>query len=426
MGRSIKLLSIINRYYMFSLLLFFILAGFMLFYAFSFYLNEELDEQLNTERVHFMNSTQSMDTLNISSLVFLDFISVKRISPGLTIEPEKFDSSMYDKVEKEIIPFRLIRFSSQTRKANYVVVMKTPKLETRDIVNSIFLSLMIVFGLLCLILYISNLYLSKKVWSPFLKTISSIKTLNINDCDASFNYQASHIEEFNELNVSLQKMAERIQSDYFRMKEFSENAAHELQTPLSIIRSKLESLLQSKDLNNEDAQLINQALESTVRLSRLNQSLLLLTKIENRQYGQKQMVNFSEVFDKYLKLYTEMIAEKGIRLQMKKEEDFIFEINPMLTDVLISNLLSNAIKHNVLNGEVMISIKKNRFEISNTGKAPDCSTELLFSRFKKGNHSPEHLGLGLALVKEIVETSGMQISYTFENERHVLVVIPKE
>ncbi|MDD3907251.1 MAG: HAMP domain-containing sensor histidine kinase [Bacteroidales bacterium] len=422
MGRSLNLLSITNRYYLISLSLFFIFAGVLLFYAISYNMNEELDEQLYAEQIHVENAIKSMDHINATPLSLLDNIIVKKTSFAVNIKPEIFDSLIYDDVEKEMIPFRLIRFSAQTTNANYVIVIKESKIETSDLVISIFFSLMLVFGLFCLILYVANSYLNRKIWSPFLETISAIKTLNINNRDVSFKYQTSHIEEFNELNFSLQKMIERIESDYLHMKEFSENAAHELQTPLSIIRSKLESLLQSKDLNNEDAQLIDQALESTVRLSRLNQSLLLLTKIENRQYEQKQEVSFSSVFDKYIEFYNENILENGIEIQLNKYEDFVFEINPTLADLLISNLLSNAIKHNIQDGEAVINIEKGRFEIFNTGEEPTCSTELFFNRFKKGNHLPEHLGLGLALVKEIVETSGLQITYIYENDRHLIMV----
>jgi len=417
-----KLLSITNRYFFLSLLLLFSLAGVVLFYAIRFYMNEEMDEQLNAERSQFEKNIQSIDSLDASSLVFLGNIDVEEVSSEKNIEPEVFDSMMYSELEKEMIPFRLIRFSARTKKADYTVLIKESKLETVDIVNSIFCSLMLVFGLFCVVLYLSNCYLNKRVWSPVLKTIQAIKKFNINDREASLKIESAHIEELNELNAALQKMIERIKSDFFQMKEFSENAAHELQTPLSIIRSKLETLLQSENLKDEDARLISQALEGSGRLSRLNQSLLLLTKIENRQYEQKQMVRFSAVFEKYLEIYTDVIAEKRIAIQMEDKDDFVFEINLTLADMLISNLLGNSIKHNNRNGNVRITLFKDGFEISNSGDAPLYPTEQLSNRFKKGNNASEHLGLGLALVKEIVETSGLQISYTFEDERHVMAV----
>jgi len=420
MGRSIKLLSITNRYYLISLLLFFIIAGVLLFFIISFNLDEELDEQLYTEQVHVVNAIRSVENFNELSMPLYDNFIVKKDFTKVNRKPQIVDSLMYDDVEKEMIPFRVIRFSAQTKNARYIILIKKSKIETVDLFFGIFLSLMIVFGLFCMILYVSNSYLNRKIWSPFLETIAAIKTLNINDRDVSFNYKHSKIEELNELNSSLQKMIEQIKSDFFRMKEFSENAAHELQTPLSIIRSKLESLLQSENLNNEDAQLIDRALESTVRLSKLNQSLLLLTKIENRQFEQKQLIPISSVIDKYLELYFDLIDGKKLSVTLNKEKEFFIDINPVLSDLLISNLLGNAIKHNVQNGDIVINIKHDGLEMSNSGEAPEYATDELFSRFKKGNHAPEHLGLGLALVKEIVETCGFNISYVYKNERHTL------
>jgi len=423
MGRRLTLLSIINRCYLISTLLFFILTGCFLFFAFNFYLNEEMDEQLRTEQVHFTKAIQSMDTLEIASNLYqLGGMSLKRIPPSINRPPVLYDSLMYDEVEKEMIPFRLIRFSASTKKANYLVVLNDAKMETMDIVNSIFVSLMGVLGFLCILLVLLNSFLSKQVFSPLLKTIAAIKEWNVLDVALTFNHQPTRIQELDELNRSLTKMVERIQTDFLRMKAFSANAAHELQTPLSVIRSKLESLLQSNALTNENAQLINQALENTVRLSRLNQTLLLLTKIENRQFDQKQRISFAGVFAKYLENYTELVAQMGLTVRLEKTSDFVYEMSPVLTDVLVSNLLINAIKHNIPGGEVVIQLHENGFEINNTGNIPEVPTEQLFLRFQKGNHSPEHVGLGLALVKEIVDTSQLTITYVYHDNRHVLVV----
>lgn len=417
-----KLLTVTNRYFLFSQSIFYLVAGLVLFYAISYNLDEELDEQLRSEKLHFAKTIEPLDSLNDTSLTFFNNLSVRNIPFGTTMETQLYDSMMYDAAQKEMIPNRLIRFQAQTKLANYVVVFRESKIETEDLFYSIFITLMFVFSLFCVILYLSNSYLNRKIWSPFLNTISQIKKLNINDPDVSLKFKGSRVEELNELNVSLQKMIERIKSDFLRMKEFSENAAHELQTPLSIIRSKLESLLQSEKLNNEDAHLIYQALENTVRLSKLNQSLLLLTKIENHQFEQKQHVLFSTVFDKYLSIFTETIEQKSLTIERNRPEEFVFDINPMLSDVLISNLLSNAIKHNVDRGYVRIFLEKEGFEVINTGEVPSCSTDLLFHRFKKGDQSPEHLGLGLALVKNIVETNGLEITYTYYEGNHTIRV----
>ncbi len=420
MARTMKLLSATNRFYLMSISIFFIFAGVMLNYSIRFNLKEELDEQLCAEQVHISKAMRLMDSLSSPLLPLNDNFFVQKAKPGIIMMPVLFDSLMYDNVEKEDIPYRLIRFSAQTIRYNYIVTIKKSEIESNDLALTIFISLMLVFGLFCIMLFVSNYFFSRKLWSPFLETITVIKNLKINDRSTNVEFPTTHIQEFNELNRSLQQMLERIKSDFLRMKDFSENASHELQTPLTIIHSKLESLLQSKELNKEDAKLISQALESAVRLSRLNKTLLLLTKIENRQFEQKQTINFSEVFTKYLELYSDMISGNKLRVELNKEEEFYWNLHSVLADILISNLLGNAIKHNIQNGNLLINVKREGFQISNTGLEPEFPTELLFYRFKKSNHSSDHLGLGLALVKEIVDTNGLEISYTFQNGIHTV------
>jgi signal transduction histidine kinase len=422
MGGSMKLLSVTNRYYFFSITAFFFLAGIMLFYLIKYQLNEELNEQLMNEQAHVTKSIKKLDSLNVASLLINDNLSFKKVNSEIFLKPILFDTLLYDSIEKEIIPFRLIHFSAKTKCQNYLFTIQSSKIENEDIFFSVFLSLMLVFALFSIMLYLSNYYFSKKLWSPFLKTITNIKTININNAGNSLTFADSNIQEFSELNSSLQQMIERIKSDYLRMKDFSENASHELQTPLSIIHSKLESLLQSKELKADDAKLINQALENTVRLSRINQTLLLLTKIENRQFENTHDISFFSVFDKYIELYSDLLNEKDITVSFTHLEDFIYKIHPSLADILVSNLLSNAIKHNIRPGKIEILLYSKGFEIKNSGEEPKFPTELLFTRFKKGVSSSEHLGLGLALVKKIAETNNLHIKYNYNVGMHVLSI----
>ena len=415
-----KLLSAINRFYLASISLFFIVAGVMLYYSIQHHINDELDEQLRAEQVHFSNAIEHLESLRDYPSLMSDFLSVEKVLSGVHIEAVLFDSTMYSSAENEVIPFRLIRFSAQTQKETYIITIKRSEIESNDLALTIFWSLILLFGLFAIMLFVANYFFSKRLWTPFIDTIAAIKSLNINDRNASVEFPTSRIREFNQLNESLQSMLERLKSDFIRIKEFSENAAHEIQTPLAIIHTKLESLLQRKDLNIEDALIINQAMESTSRLSRLNKTLLLLTKIENRQYEEKQNVNFSTIIDKYIELYSDIISDKKLKLEINKADDFLSDFHPVLADILVSNLLSNAIMHNVDNGSLYIKVYKDGFEIRNSGEKPEFSTELLFNRFKKGNHSSDHLGLGLALAKEIAETNGLVIKYEFEAGMHII------
>ena len=417
-----KLLSVTNRYYFVSITVFILLAGIVLFYSIKYQLNKELDEQLIAGQAHVAGSMKKLDSLNTASLLLNDNLSFTKVSQGQFVKPVLFDSSLYENIEHEFVPYRVIQFTANTQKQNYLITIKSSEIENDDIVFSVFVGLMLVLALFSIMLYFTNYYFNRKLWTPFLRTISSIKNLNINTKEPSLKFGQTTINEFNELNQALEQMTKRIWSDYKRMKDFSENASHELQTPLMIIRSKLEGLLQSRDLKASDARLIHQALENTVRLSRINQTLLLLTKIENGQYEQKQEVSFVKIFERYIEAYEELMVDRNLKITVDKTGDFIFPIHPALADILVSNLLNNAIKHNMSNGWLSINIYPNWFEIINSGTPAGLPTEQLFDRFTKGTNSSEHTGLGLALVKEIAEANGLQVKYDYINDYHIVKI----
>jgi len=415
-----KLLTITNRYYFISILLFFIVAGVILFFLLRYHLDDELNEQLLGDQQRITFAMLQRDTMNKPQFPLRDDLTFQRRPLDFKMETQLFDTLMYDKTEKDIVPFRMIRFTAKTRQANYLITVKRSMIETDDLVISILISLMVVIGLFSLILLWMNSYFSKKLWSPFLNTIMRMKSFDINKHEQAFQTSSTRIQEFTDLNTTLEQMISRIQSDYFRMKEFSENAAHELQTPIAIINTKLESLLQTSELNEESAGLIQSAMENSSRMSKLIQTLLMLTKIENRQFDAREKISMNEVIKKYLNLYDELIREKKLKVEMKEEGEFVAEVHPQLADILISNLISNAIRHNKLEGSIHVSISPDKISISNSGNAPAHSTQEMFARFKKGNQSSEHLGLGLSLVKEIVQAANLSVQYTFHEGEHVL------
>ncbi len=420
-----RLLTLTNRFYLISILLFFIVSGFFLFFLIRYHLDEELNEQLNTEYIYLSGVMQKMDSLDPNAFLLNDNLIVRQVLTEDSQTPVLFDTLIYDKIEKEAIPCRALKFNARTKSACYILTLTRSVIESTDLLYSIFVSLIIVSGLFSILLFLANYYFSKKLWAPFLHTISVIKEVQVGHKGSEMNLEPSQIVEFNDLNLALKKMFDKITSDFHRMKSFSENASHELQTPLAVIRSKLETLLQAKDLNQSNALLINQALEGTIRMAKINQTLLLLTKIENGQFAEKQKIFFSGVFDKCLEIFKDIAEDKGIHIHIAQEDDYVCEMNPILADIMVSNLLSNSIHHNVLGGFVNIQLRKNSFSIENGGAAPACETALLFERFKKGGLSQEHIGLGLALVKEIVGSTGMQITYTYHGGIHKLEVTQK-
>jgi len=202
------------------------------------------------------------------------------------------------------------------------------------------------------------------------------------------------------------------------LKAFTENASHEIQTPLAVILSKLEMLLQSEGLAPEQLKLIQAAYRSARRLSQTNKSMVMLTRIENRQFNQIQQIDVSRLLTELLEQFEDFIDTKKLSIQQFINALPVWQTDPDLAHILLSNLLSNAIKHNVEEGGIQIRLEKHRLEISNSGNAPSLPTQQLFERFRKGNDANGNTGLGLALVKEICGVINIRVDYEYDNNRH--------
>ena len=136
----------------------------------------------------------------------------------------------------------------------------------------------------------------------------------------------------------------------------SENASHEIQTPLAIIKSKIELLIQSENLTKEHMKQLQDIYSATGRLSKLNQFLLLITKIENLQFNSTKTIDLTQLIDKYVSDLDELIEQKQIKVEKHYNISRELMLNNTLAEILISNLLSNAIKHNVKNGIIKITL----------------------------------------------------------------------
>jgi signal transduction histidine kinase len=261
--------------------------------------------------------------------------------------------------------------------------------------------------------------ISRKIWVPFYHTLDKIKDFNIND-NLKLNLSPTGIREFDRLNRVLNSMSEKIRADYLNLKEFTEDASHEIQTPLSVIKSKLELLFQSENLTDKQAENIRAIYEATTRLSKLNYSLLLISKIQNQQYASTEQVDLAVIIDKFLLHFREIIEQKNIRIDRQYRKADTLSINPDLAEILISNLLGNSIRHNIEDGWVSVDLDAEKLVISNTGHTLAFNPDDLFKRFRKGDVSGDSSGLGLSIVSKIASLYNMDIEYTLSGNIHTL------
>jgi signal transduction histidine kinase len=303
---------------------------------------------------------------------------------------------------------------------HYIIRAYDVVVEPDDIVDAITKSGGRIIGLLLLFVTVSSMLISRRILLPFQKTLKAIQNFNLRR-QSAIALPKTNTHEFNQLNTFLTAMTKKAQQDYRSLKEFSENASHELQTPLSIIRGKLELLAETED-KDEQAKLITSAHDAVEKLSRTGQSLTLLTKLSNQEFEAREPINLSETVQDTLSVFEDLIEMKNIRLSTDIANDVKLKFNPVLADILLTNLLSNAIRHNTENGAIQVTLSNPRLLIRNTGPAPDGPTEQMFRRFRKGNQSIDSVGLGLAIVKQICDISGARVNYDFDNSWHSLSV----
>lgn len=281
-------------------------------------------------------------------------------------------------------------------------------------------SLVWILLLLLLLLAISARLVSNAILQPFYKTLKAIQVFGIKKREPIY-LSATRTREFNELNSFLGKMTDKVLEDYHSLKEFSENASHELQTPLAIMRSKLELLAES-EITREQALLIGDMQKGIEKLSRINQSLLLLNKLENHEYQATKDIPFCRITNEVIAGFEELIEIKSLQLTTSVDKHIELTFHPALADILVNNLLSNAIRHNIPNGRIELLLTEKSLLVKNTGNPPQVPTDQLFQRFRKGNQNDDSIGIGLAIVKQICDINQFRVSYHYSDGWHALEV----
>lgn len=318
----------------------------------------------------------------------------------------------------------------------------------QDIVAGMMIQYLLIFCVFTIAMFITMRFVTKKVWEPFDDTLRKAEQFNLAQNNIPL-FADTDIEEFNRLNLSLERLMKKDRETYRIQKEFTENASHELQTPLAIIRSKLDLLMQGK-LGEKELKLVSDLYQLTMRIGHLNHNLLLLAKIENAQYTTLQEVDVAEMLSESLPLYEAL--QNGTTLKLVDENDantkdigysyhhhLKVQANPVLLECLLKNLIVNAIRHSPSKGEIQLIVGNHQLIVSNdsidrkNGKPLDSKT--LFQRFRSGDNqqsSPntpsieaprqKGNGLGLAIVKAICDFHHWSIEYYFEDGKHQFIV----
>lgn len=417
-----RLLLKATLYYLVITLAVFGIGGIMTYDIFQKQVEQETDRYLISRLWSLQNSIENGE----SPYAFVSKnLSIKEIDDSFEETRFAFGDTLANHPNPRINRLETHRKLRAIRKINnrtYKIEIFDVIVESEDIFSGVFQSQTRLFVILGVVLVIFSFSISTWLFRPFNVTLQAIKNFRLNDM-STLSLGETNTKEFKELNGILKRMAEKSQTDYKSLKEFSENASHEMQTPLAVAKGKIELLMQSKNLDEEQLQLINSSYEAISHLSKMSRSLSLLTQIENNEFTDLQQINISEKINKSIFDFQELLGLKEIELKYEIEENVVVQSDPILVQILVTNLFHNSIRHNIANGRIFIKLTKDHLMISNAGEPLSTPTEMLFKRFKKDNQSGGSIGLGLAIVKKICDVNNFDISYSYENEEHVIHVL---
>jgi signal transduction histidine kinase len=378
---------------------------------------EETDETLVLHKNEFLK--YSLPTLTTAEIQ-----NWNKYNRNIKIEPFKnsandtiFYNSYYDTLDAETEPYRELNASILIDGNPYTYSARINLVETEDLMKSIAILFLVIISLFLVGLFVITKRLSINLWKPFYGTLNQIEKFEIDKSNQP-KFIETNIEEFNRLNKSIEKLIKKNTLIYHSQREFVENAAHELQTPLAVFQAKIDTLIQNSDFTQEQYKMLSSLNDSVSRLNRLNKNLLLLSKMENDIYNEKQTINFNEAIEKHFDFFTEQAKAKNLIIKTEMKEAVTVKSNPVLAEILISNLFLNAIRHNVSDGQVLVTLSNHSLTFSNTGQSETLVADKLFNRFSKSIPSEQGNGLGLAIIKKIAELNNWKISYSFANNFH--------
>ncbi|MGZ4082555.1 MAG: sensor histidine kinase [Bacteroidia bacterium] len=415
-----KLLNKTIFYYLLISLPLLAIAGCISYYMMRNDVKEGTDESLWMEKINVSKKIRAFKEPHNEILSYDGLSSIKVVHPrdkGYVFSDTLIFEADEEDGAGEFVNYRLLKAYFYHNGTNYLITLDKPTLEEDSLIEGLITTLLVLFVFLMLAFFVVSWLLSKFLWKPFYKTVDALANYDLKN-SALLDLSPTGTKEFTSLNDALSKMTDKIYNDYLHQKEFTENAAHEMQTPLAVMKAKLDLLIQSPHLKEEEMNQLQVIVSSVSKLASLNKALLLLAKIENNQFKDISEISIQKTIEKALGNYEDQIESKKITLKIIFTEDNIVRMNGILCDLLVSNLIQNAIRHNIEKGDIEIQLGKNSLVISNTGSPLNIKADELFVRFKKNDASKESLGLGLSIVKGITDLYGININYAFSEGKH--------
>jgi signal transduction histidine kinase len=413
-----KLLNLLTVLYLIPTLLALVIGGIFIFRKLESEINFELGMELNRQIDAFANRIrQGVPPEGLASNRLEIFeLSYSLPEEGLTLRDTLAYHDPMNQNEVQLKASKSYKIGDKHYRISYYNLV----VETEDITETVVYTMLIV--LLVQLLFIGFFFrgVSTRILKPFYHTLDQIQQFNFQQ-NVPLNLARTQIREFNELNGFLERMSNKLLKDYRKIKEFSENISHEIQTPAAVVRGKLEHLM-NLEINREQSELIHSAYQNNERIHRIVRSLSLLAKLENEEFETPSPINLSEIFHKNLEMLEELIQLSALTLEVNLDPSVMVNMHPFIAEIMMHNLISNAIKHNHKGGWINIILSASELRIENSGLPLKQNPNELLQRFKKESTNPDSVGLGLAIVYQICKTYGFTFRYISEKETHSVFI----
>jgi signal transduction histidine kinase len=350
-----------------------------------------------------------------------DIYDGELIPVNLLDEPR--DTTVWYEQQKKFLPFVILTAEISWNNKRYQVSSYVSSTEISHLIIKIFITEAVILLLLLLSIIFLNRISSRLLWKPFFVTMKKVNEYDINRSRSVDLAGETGTTEFNDLNKTINVLISNINASFDHQKQFVENASHEMQTPLAIIRSRVELLTNQPALTEDVATILGDITDANNRLTQLNRTLLLLAKIENNQFPEMEDVNISLMIDKIIEMFRNMYEQSFPTVTINKDQSLIIKANASLIEILLSNIIKNAIIHNTAEGQIKVTIHNRQLIVENTGPVLEGVPEEMFARFKKGSDKTKTTGLGLALVKQICYLYGTHLAYEYNNGWHKINIV---
>ena len=392
-------------------------------------IKENADEGLENYKNQIIQKIQKADTIIPRLSLEEGFYTIKEIekekaivfkevyADTLMMMQDSEDGSM------ELDPVRILTTVFKNNDHYYELKIINPMVEKDDLIQRLLLNMIWLYAVLIITIVIVNNLVLQRLWKPFYTLLRKIKSYRLGS-NLSIPEVKTKTKEFIDLQNAVGTLLRHNIEVFEQQKEFIGNASHELQTPLAIAINKLELLLENEQLQPDQADQVAEVLVIIERLTRMNKSLLLLSKIENKQFPNEQTVLVNTIIKNAMEDMSETALHKNIQFMLQEESEMHLEGNQDLIEILIYNLIRNALFHNKRGGSINIVINQAFLTISNTGEESPLHADRIFKRFYKSGMKTESSGLGLAIVSAIAETYNIRIEYSFTERQHTFKVIP--